>query len=160
GSGSVIGRASRAGAIRQPFRSRCQEPAHPTMRIGVVESGRLAGLHQRTAGRQLPDQDRSSVHPSRCGAGTQQALQIHQLLARQFGKSDDVAHTNRVALRTFGLKSNIAILMNKTTSVKFYHPATEAIWVELFIPGPVEGIGEIYALAIATDFDHLRPAVQ
>src|SRR5437762_14280936 len=85
------------------------------MRIGVVESGRLAGLHQRTAGRQLPDQDRSSVHPSRCGAGTQQALQIHQLLARQFGKSDDVAHTNRVALRTFGLKSNIAILMNKTT---------------------------------------------
>src|SRR5437762_14249569 len=86
------------------------------MRIGVVESGRLAGLHQRTAGRQLPDQDRSSVHPSRCGAGTQQALQIHQLLARQFGKSDDVAHPNRVALRTFGLKSNIAILMNKTTS--------------------------------------------
>src|SRR5437773_5110148 len=117
GSGSVIGRASRAGAIRQPFHSRCQEPAHPTMRIGVVESGRLAGLHQRTAGRQLPDQDRSSVHPSRCGAGTQQALQIHQLLARQFGKSDDVAHTNRVALRTFGLKSNIAILMNKTTSL-------------------------------------------
>src|SRR5207253_10047705 len=86
------------------------------MRIGVVETGRLAGLHQRTAGRQLPDQDRSSVHPSRCGAGTQQALQIHQLLARQFGKSDDVAHPNRVALRTFGLKSNIAILMNTTTS--------------------------------------------
>src|SRR5438309_10613631 len=49
GSGSVIGRASRAGAIRQPFHSRCQEPAHP-MRSEAAS----AGFYQAPWGKACP----------------------------------------------------------------------------------------------------------
>src|SRR5215831_317683 len=119
GFGVVIGRASRAGALRQPLDSRRQEPSYPAMSVGIVETDRLAGLHQRTAGRQLPDQGRPSVHSSGCGARTQQALQIHQLFARQFGKSNDAAHADSVASSTPEVKSIIVILMNKPTRLRF-----------------------------------------
>src|SRR5215472_787377 len=114
--GIVIGRASRADAICQALDSGGQEPLYPTVSVGIVETHRLAGLRQRAAGRQLPDQGNSLLHSSRCGAGAQQALQIHQLFARQFGKSKDAAHADRVALTTPQVKSNIAIFMNKMTS--------------------------------------------
>ena len=50
-----------------------------------------------------------------CRAGVQQALQIHQLFACQFGESDDASHANSVAFITPQVKSNITILMNRAT---------------------------------------------
>src|SRR6266567_4622532 len=44
--------------------------------------------------------------------------------------------------------------------IEFHHPAPDAGWIELFIPCGVEGIGEIHALTVATDFDHLRTTAQ
>jgi hypothetical protein len=44
--------------------------------------------------------------------------------------------------------------------IKFDHPATDAIWVELFVPGAIEGICEIDAPPVAADFHHLRSAIQ
>src|SRR5262249_27385663 len=83
---------------------------------GLGSTTALVGLANGLAAGQLPDQGNSLLHSSRCGAGAQQALQIHQLFARQFGKSKDAAHADRVALTTPQVKSTIAIFMNKTTS--------------------------------------------
>ena len=44
--------------------------------------------------------------------------------------------------------------------IEFHHPASDARWIELFIPRGVERIGEIDALTVATDFNHLRAATQ
>src|SRR5882724_5749258 len=44
--------------------------------------------------------------------------------------------------------------------VKLYHPAVDAIWIELRIDRAVERVGEIDPSAIAADLDHLRSAVE
>src|SRR5688500_15510667 len=44
--------------------------------------------------------------------------------------------------------------------IDLHHPAANAVRIELRIPGRVEGVGDVDSPAIATDFDHLRPAVQ
>jgi len=48
----------------------------------------------RASGRQLPNQQRTPLHSGGGGAGAQQAVQIHQLLARQFGESNHAAHAS------------------------------------------------------------------
>src|SRR3954471_14593708 len=40
------------------------------------------------------------------------------------------------------------------------HPAPNAVGVELRVPRGVERVREIDASAVATDLDHLRPAIQ
>ena len=40
------------------------------------------------------------------------------------------------------------------------HPAADAVRVELVVPRRVERVGEVDALAVAADLDHLRTAVQ
>ena len=44
--------------------------------------------------------------------------------------------------------------------IEFHHPASDARWIELFIPCGVERTAEIDALTVATDFNHLRAATQ
>ena len=44
--------------------------------------------------------------------------------------------------------------------IEFHHPASDARRIELFIPRGVERIGEVDALAVATDFNHLGAAAQ
>ena len=40
------------------------------------------------------------------------------------------------------------------------HPAADAVRIELVVPRRVEPVGEVDALAVAADLDHLRAAVQ
>ena len=44
--------------------------------------------------------------------------------------------------------------------VELYHPTLQPIGIDLLVPRRVERIGEIDALAIAADFNHLRTAVE
>src|SRR5581483_4266221 len=44
--------------------------------------------------------------------------------------------------------------------VELHHPAVDAFGVELRIDRAVERVGEIDALAVAADLDHLRAAVE
>ena len=44
--------------------------------------------------------------------------------------------------------------------VELDHPAVDALGVELGVPGGVERVGQVDALAVARDLDHLRAAVQ
>ena len=44
--------------------------------------------------------------------------------------------------------------------IELGHPTSHARWIELFIPGRVERIGEVDAFSIAAYFDHLRPTLQ
>jgi hypothetical protein len=44
--------------------------------------------------------------------------------------------------------------------VELHHPASDARGIELFIPRGVERIGKVDALAVATDFDHLRASAR
>src|SRR5262252_3530564 len=44
--------------------------------------------------------------------------------------------------------------------IDLHHPTLNAVRIELFIPWGVERICEIDALAVTTDFDHLRAAVE
>src|SRR5215207_2187018 len=44
--------------------------------------------------------------------------------------------------------------------IEFHHPASDARRIELLVPCDVEGIGEIHALAVPTDFDHLWATTQ
>src|SRR6185437_492235 len=44
--------------------------------------------------------------------------------------------------------------------VKLGQPGTDAVGVELLIPGAVKRVGEIDSLAVAADLDQLRPARQ
>src|SRR5580704_6977000 len=40
------------------------------------------------------------------------------------------------------------------------HPTLYAIWIELLVPRRVQRVGEINALSVAADLDHLRRALQ
>src|SRR4029453_14659735 len=40
------------------------------------------------------------------------------------------------------------------------HPPSDAVRIELLVPRRVETVGEVNALAVAADLDHLRSAVQ
>src|SRR5215475_14927215 len=44
--------------------------------------------------------------------------------------------------------------------VELHHPAFDALRIELRIDGAVERVGEVDALAVATDLDHLGAAIQ
>src|SRR5207248_11546520 len=44
--------------------------------------------------------------------------------------------------------------------VELDHPAADALGVELDVPARVERVGQVDALAVTADRDHLRPAVQ
>src|SRR6202049_398077 len=44
--------------------------------------------------------------------------------------------------------------------VQLYHPAADALGIELNVPGRVERVGEVNAPAIAADLDHLRASVE
>src|SRR5687767_5468995 len=40
------------------------------------------------------------------------------------------------------------------------HPTADTLRVELVIPGRIEPVGDVDALAVSADLDHLRAAVQ
>ncbi len=42
-------------------------------------------------------------------------------------------------------------------NVKLRHPRADAIGVELIVPRAIQRVGEVDALAVPTDLDHLRP---
>src|SRR6266516_1631968 len=44
--------------------------------------------------------------------------------------------------------------------VQLGHPRADAVGVELLVPGAVQGIGEVHALAVPADLHHLRAAGQ
>src|ERR1700752_1148902 len=44
--------------------------------------------------------------------------------------------------------------------IDFRHPALNAIGIKLLVPRGVERVGKVAALAVATDLDHLRTAVE
>src|SRR5579863_3292043 len=44
--------------------------------------------------------------------------------------------------------------------IELYHPAPDALGIELHVPRRIERVGEIDAPAVAADLDHLRTAVQ
>src|SRR5262245_47574730 len=44
--------------------------------------------------------------------------------------------------------------------IRLHHPAPHAIGIELLIPRRVQSVGEVHTRAVATDFDHLRTAVE
>src|SRR5258707_4584829 len=45
-------------------------------------------------------------------------------------------------------------------NVKLRHPRADAIAVELIVPRAIQRVGEVDALAVPTDLDHLRAAGQ
>src|SRR5262249_40100971 len=44
--------------------------------------------------------------------------------------------------------------------VELGHPGADAVWEELLVPSPVQRVGEVDALAVPTDLNHLRAASQ
>src|SRR5579884_1527005 len=58
--------------------------------------------------------------------------------------------------KEFWIESDAAVWVG----IELHHPALDAIRIELRINGAVERVGEVYALAVAADLDHLRPAAQ
>src|SRR5262249_46784528 len=44
--------------------------------------------------------------------------------------------------------------------VDLHHPTLYSIGIELLVPGGVERVGKVHALAVATNLDHLRSAVE
>src|SRR4029453_16508139 len=46
------------------------------------------------------------------------------------------------------------------SDIEFHHPAIDAVRIELRVDGAVERVGEVDPLSVATDFDHLRAAVE
>ena len=44
--------------------------------------------------------------------------------------------------------------------VELHHPAVDALGIELRVDGAIERVGEVDALAVAADLDHLRAAVE
>src|SRR5436190_1680499 len=44
--------------------------------------------------------------------------------------------------------------------IDLYHPTLYPIGIELFVPRRVQRVGEVDALAVAADLDHLRTAIQ
>src|SRR5579871_3155826 len=60
------------------------------------------------------------------------------------------------------LHEELVIELNSTlrTNVQFHHPTADALGIELFVPSPVQRIGEEHAFSIAAEFNHLRSAIE
>src|SRR6476469_3806295 len=57
------------------------------------------------------------------------------------------------------LQEELRVELERAVVVELDHPAVDALGVELRVPRGVERVGQVHALAVAADLDHLRSAV-
>src|SRR5258705_4658002 len=72
----------------------------------------------------------------------------------------DLVHTAAAEYVAFEEEPLVEADAAALANVELRHPRADAIWVELIVPRAIQRVGEVDAVAVPADFDHLRAAGQ
>src|SRR5680860_914874 len=169
-------RAVTQGGFRQVRLRQPQQADHYTYRERMAQCDRRNRRQHRAALSFLQPQ-RDGEQPAHAGIDAVKGAQTEQSqpgpeVTHSFDNGSWITERARRTIAAFetNLVRAVAVERHEKIRIDFeaavgvrvelHHPALHALRVELLVPGVIERVGEIHALAVAAHLHHLRRAAQ